>query len=283
MRRLLGLRERQLRSWEQQGLLETRTDYAFSDLIALRTLQQLRRNHVPAQRIRRALEALRAKLGAATDPLTEFRIYAEGGQIAVEVEGQKMEAVSGQLLLDFDQAELHKLLAFPESREPEEKRKKRESQQWFEKGLELESGGAEMEKAMEAYQTAVELDPSSAGALVNLGTLHFHRREWTMAEECYRKAVAADPEYALAHFNLGNLYDELANRGHAMFHYLTALRLDPNYADAHYNLALLYQAEGEVMRAVRHWKVYLKLDPGSEWAANARRELDRLRAAAIVR
>ena len=283
VRRLVGLSERQLLSWERLGLLEARTEYAFSDLIALRSLQQLRRSRVPAKRIHQALEALRAKLGASTDPLTEFRIYVEGGRIAVELEGQKMEAVSGQLLLDFDRAELHKLLAFPENREPEEKRKKREAQQWFEKGLALEAGGAEMEKAIEAYEKAVELDPSSASALVNLGTLHFHRRAWTMAEECYRKALAADPQYALAHFNLGNLYDELANRGHAMFHYLTALRLEPNYADAHYNLALLYQTGGEAMRAVRHWKAYLKLDGGSEWAANARRELERLRAAAIVR
>jgi hypothetical protein len=37
------------------------------------------------------------------------------------------------------------------------------------------------------------------------------------------------------------------------------------------------------MRAVRHWKAYLKLDPGSSWTAIARRELDKLCKAALVR
>ena len=279
----MGLSERQLRGWEKAGLVAAHAEYAFSELIALRTLQQLRQARAPVRRIRRALEALRAKRGSSTDPLTEFRLYSEAGKITVEVDGHKMEPISGQLLFDFDSVALHKLLSFPDRREPDARRKSREAQQWFDKGLALETGGAPIEQAMEAYGKALELDPTSSGALVNLGTIHFHRREWKEAESCYRRALAASPEYALAHFNLGNLYDETGNRAHATFHYLTALRLEPNYADAHYNLALIYQLEGEVMRAVRHWKMYLKLDPGSEWAGNARRELEKLREAAIVR
>jgi tetratricopeptide (TPR) repeat protein len=194
-----------------------------------------------------------------------------------------MEPISGQLLLDFDAAELHKLLSFPDTRAPEARQKKQEAQSWFERGLEMEASGAPASQVMMAYQRAVELDPASAGALVNLGTMHFHARAWKEAGEYYRKALAADPNYALAHFNLGNLYDENGQRSHAIFHYLAALRLEPNYADAHYNLGLLYQLNGEVMRAVRHWKTYLKLDPSSTWAGNARRELEKLREATIVR
>jgi hypothetical protein len=37
------------------------------------------------------------------------------------------------------------------------------------------------------------------------------------------------------------------------------------------------------MKAVQHWMAYLKLDPSSEWAIIARRELDKLRDAAVVR
>jgi tetratricopeptide (TPR) repeat protein len=64
---------------------------------------------------------------------------------------------------------------------------------------------------------------------------------------------------------------------------LAALRISPNYADAHYNIALLYQGARQNMKAVRHWMAYLKLDPSSEWATIARRELDKLREAAVVR
>jgi hypothetical protein len=37
------------------------------------------------------------------------------------------------------------------------------------------------------------------------------------------------------------------------------------------------------MRAVRHWKAYLKIDPGSSWASVAKRELEKLRRATVVR
>ena len=35
-------------------------------------------------------------------------------------------------------------------------------------------------------------------------------------------------------------------------------------------------------KAVRHWRTYLKLDPHSHWANIARRELSKLREAAVV-
>ncbi len=160
---------------------------------------------------------------------------------------------------------------------------RREAEQWFEKGLDLEQNGAPAEEVIAAYQKAAEIDPTSAGALVNLGTVYFNARDWRLAEQHYRKAVEVDPEYALAHFNLGNLYDERGDRSGALNHYLAAIRIHPRYADAHYNIALLYQSMGQPLKAVRHWKAYLSLDPSSAWAAIARRELAKIKEAAILR
>jgi tetratricopeptide (TPR) repeat protein len=67
-----------------------------------------------------------------------------------------------------------------------------------------------------------------------------------------------------------------------LHHYQEAIRISPHYADAHYNLALLFQGLNQPMKAVRHWTEYLKLDPASQWASIARRELDKLRDAAVV-
>ena len=157
------------------------------------------------------------------------------------------------------------------------------AEQWFEKGLELEQTGAPMEEIIEAYRKASEIDPTSAGALVNLGTVHFNARNWREAERHYRKALEVDPHYALAYFNLGNLYDEKGERSEALAHYLSALRYQPNYADAHYNVALLYQSTGQPLKALGHWKLYLKLDPNSSWAVIARRELAKIKESTIVR
>ena len=286
VRRLLGLSARQLKSWQEQRLVPASDTYSFHDLIALRTVSKLRRGKVPPARIRKAIAALKSKLGESSDPLTELKIYAEGRHIHVQVGEQRMEAISGQLLLDFDREELDKLLTFPgkkESSQTAETSRKREAECWFQKGLEQEARGAPFEDVLGAYEKAIELDPTFSAAMVNLGTLYFHVRNLRVSADYYRKALEANPDYALAHFNLGNLCDERNDPVQAMFHYQAALRLDPGYADAHYNLALLYQSSGEVMKALQQWSAYLKLDSGSSWAGIARRELDKLRAATIVR
>lgn len=279
---MLGISARQLRGWERQGFVPPLEAFAFTDLIALESLKKLRANRVSSERIRRAVRALREKLHGVENPFKELKIFCEGRKVAVILDGQKMEPVSGQLLLDFDRKELKSLLAFPRQQRTAGRAKSREAEQWFERGIELEQTGAPPEEIIDAYQQALTLDPGSAGAAVNLGTIYYHLRRWDDAERCYQQALATDPSYALAHFNLGNLFDERGNPEQAAGHYLAALQLNPNYADAHYNLALLYQIRGESMNAVRHWKAYLKLDGTSSWAAIARRELDKIRRAAVV-
>ena len=284
VRRLLGLSERLLKSWEKQKFLSPSDSFSFSDLLALRTLVGLRANNISPTQVKIAIHAIRTRLEIG-DPLREVKIYSQGKRIAVAFNGQKMEPVSGQLLLDFDEVEIKKLLAFPSKTEDASgavKKNKREAERWFERGLELEQTGAPPDEIIAAYTKACELDPSSAGALVNLGTVHFNLREWKEADRFYRKALEADPNYPLAHYNLGNLCDELGDRHKALTHYLGALQLQSNYADAHYNVALVYQSVGQPLKAVHHWKIYLKLDPNSAWADIARRELGKLRDSTIV-
>ncbi|MBZ5723740.1 MAG: tetratricopeptide repeat protein [Acidobacteriia bacterium] len=275
VRRQFGLSERQLRNWERQELIRAAASYSFSDLIAIQTLIKLRQNRIQARHIGRALVSLRQKLDWVKQPLSELRIVSDGKTIAVHVAGQKMEAISGQILFDFDAAALGGVKAFPE-RKPAINRV-RESEIWFQRGLELEETGAPIEQAAEAYRKTLEFNPSAAGALVNLGTIYYRQRKFAEAEKYYREAVAADPGYPLAQFNLGNLYDEQGRVGEAFDHYRRALDLSPSYADAHFNLALLCERTGDALKAVQHWKAYLKLDRSGQWAEIARRQLERLR------
>jgi tetratricopeptide (TPR) repeat protein len=282
-RRLLRISEKQLKTWEQQKLVAPAAIYGFRELLALRTLIRLRQNRVPPLRIRRAIQALTEKLSGIENPLTELKLYANGKRVRVEIDGRAMEAASGQLLLDFDPAELSRLLEFRAKESPHAERDQRQSaERWFQRGLDLEQTGAPAEQVIEAYRKAVELDPNSAGALVNLGTIYFNAHQWNEAERYYTQAIAVDPDYSLAHFDLANLCDERGNHALALEHYLTALRLSPSYADAHYNIALLYQSMRQPMKAVRHWIAYLKLDPSSSWSTIARRELAKLREATVV-
>jgi len=238
IRRQFGLTERQLRTWEERKLIAAAETYTFSDLIALQTIVKLREQRIPVRRIGQAVQSLRSKLDWIKTPLAELRIVSDGRKINVHVAGQKMEAISGQLLLDFEASSLGGLRSFPNQKSTANRL--RESEAWFQKGLDLEETGAPIQDAIEAYRKVLEFNPSAAGALVNLGTIYYRQRKFAEAEKYYVEAIAADPEYALAQFNLGNLFDEQGRIVEALEHYRLALGLNANYADAHFNLALVY-------------------------------------------
>ena len=279
---MLGVSEQQLRSWERHGLIPGIATFSFSDLIALKTLQKLRENRIPPRKIGRALTALKKKLSHVEQPLSELKIFSDGRTIAVQIAGQKMEALTGQLLFNFDTAELGSLRSFA-PKPSYDRGTERQAESYFQKGLALEETGAPIEQAIESYKRAVELNPSAAGALVNLGTIYYRQRNYTEAERHYQLAVEVDTNYPLAHYNLGNLFDEQGDLVRAEQHYTTALRLNPNYADAHFNLALLSERQGDFLKAVRHWKSYLRLDSTGTWANIARRQLEKLRDLALIR
>jgi tetratricopeptide (TPR) repeat protein len=284
VRRMLTISEQQLRGWQRHGFIPPADTYSFSDLIALRALQKLRENRIPSKQIGRALVSLKQKLSDVSSPLSELKIVSNGRSIAVHIAGQKMEAITGQMLFDFDTNELTAVRAFPQSAKanrsarPDEK----QAELWFQRGLELEEAGAPPIESIEAYKKAVELNPSAAGALVNLGTLHYHLHKFKDAADYYQRAIEVDPRYSLAHFNLGNLCDEQGQLDKALEHYGTALKLNPQYADAHYNVALLCEQMGDFLQATRHWKAYLKVDGSSSWANVARRQLEKLRQITVV-
>ena len=276
---MLHLSERQLRSWERLGLVPAADTYSFRDLIALRTIAELRARRIPLRKIGRALQSLKQRLSEVRDPLAELKIFSDGRNIAVRVAGQNMEALTGQILFDFDTSELASVQSLPS--QPPPPPRARDSEAWFQKGLFLEETGAPIEEAVEAYLQAVECNPQAAGALVNLGTIRYRLRQFKEAEDYYNSALEADPNYSLAHFNLGNLYDERGDLSRAHHCYEAALRINPRYGDAHFNLALLCERRGDVLRAVHHWKAYLKIDSSGNWADIARRQLEKLRVALL--
>jgi tetratricopeptide (TPR) repeat protein len=280
--RILHLSERKLAAWERNGLLPASAFYSFSDLITLKTIQKLRDARIPVKRIQRSVDALRQRLGQVEHPLAELRISSDGRRILVGYETHTMEPLSGQLLFNFETRSLRdavrtfKPAALPASTDGSEEAQRRvEAEDWFIKGLKFEETPDSLDKAIEAYQKAIELNPEAAGAFINLGTIYYNRHRLSDAETCYRQATQIDAQYALAHFNLGNVYDERGNLAEARKYYEEAIRLQPNYADAHYNLALVLDRLGLRGKALHHWKRYLKLDPGSPWAAYARQQIAR--------
>src|SRR5262249_17938509 len=109
--RILEITERQLAYWERLEIVSPRKDaegkfYNFGDLISVRTAKQLIESGVPAARLRASLTALKRKLTEVEAPLTELRILSDGRDVVVESDGQRLEPISGQFILNFETKEL---------------------------------------------------------------------------------------------------------------------------------------------------------------------------------
>jgi tetratricopeptide (TPR) repeat protein len=151
------------------------------------------------------------------------------------------------------------------------------AQQIFQYALDAEKDN-EPDNALELYHRALSYDPSIAGAWVNLGTIHFHWRDFAMAEKCYRNAIAIDPKYVLAQFDLASVLDEQDQFWEAIEHYRKAIVSDSHYSDAHYNLALVYVKIGEQRKAIQHFQLYLRYQDGDDeaYADEAQRMIRKL-------
>ncbi len=276
VRRILKITENRLRSWERLGLWEPRSEFGFADLIALKALQKLRENRIPNERIKRSLASLTEKLSGIERPLWELKITSDGRKVAVELPGGKMEALSGQMLFNFEASSLRPVTTLERQETRPEAGKLREAERVFRRGLDLEKAGEPPGKVVETYKEALKLNPKAAGAWVNIGTIYYREGDLQEAEHCYREALEVSPNYALAHFNLGNVCEEIDRLAEAVNHYKIALRLQSDYADAYYNLALVYERLGAPMRAAKQWQAYLQLDSAGPWAGIARQQLSSL-------
>ena len=276
VRRILKITENRLRSWERAGLCEHRSEFGFADLIALKALQKLRENRIPNERIKRSLASLTEKLSGIERPLWELKITSDGRKVAVELPGGKMEALSGQMLFNFEASSLKPVTALDKKETRPQMQRLQEAERLFRRGLDQEEAGEPPGKVLETYREALRLNPKAAGAWVNIGTVCYREGDLREAEHCYREALRVSPSYALAHFNLGNVCEEMERLTEAVNCYKIALRLQSDYADAHYNLALVYERLAEPMHAAKQWQAYLQLDNSGPWAGIARQQLNSL-------
>lgn len=272
--RILQISSRQLQGWERAGIFPPQQTYTFQDLGQLRTLRSLRDEDVSAASIRHSIVAMKAVAGL-DNPLLEASLVRTGTRLAFRCHGAFVDPIRRQLLFDFERFD------HPQSgSQPSPLRNPRAAgapglQDLFIAAVQAEESG-EKHQAITLYQRMIAQDPTYAPAYINLGTLHFHLRQFNRAEELYRRATEIDPGYVLAFFDLGNVLDELDRPEESIAAYTQAVSLAPQYADAHYNLALAFERKGQFRPALRHWRAYIRLDKSGPWAEHARSQIRKL-------
>jgi tetratricopeptide (TPR) repeat protein len=272
--RILRLTARQLAGWEKAELVAAADTYSFFDLLQVKKVRDLCARKVRPAVIRQSLQAMQKQAAGMENPLLEASAFSTGHRVAFRHQGKVLEPIAGQFMFDFAPGE--KLVTSTPVAGPREDAAARDVTELFARGISLEEDPNHQQQAIVTYQQVLQLDPEHAAAHINLGTLHYNRQEYGLAEEHYRRAIQIDPRYALAYFDLGNVLDETGRVTEAIQTYQTALQLAPTYADAHDNLALAYEQIREPRKALKHWRAYVKLDTVGPWAVHARSQVQRI-------
>ena len=307
--RILKVSPRRLRYWQKTELLpvndtdahepaigndddavddaeiaESEEGYAFRDLVVLRAIVSLVDKGIPLQRIRSNLETLRDRLPELDDPAAALRLWGESSAKLVVRHDGRLEEAGGQLVLEFDGAQTPASEAAVSSLadfEPEAERSvqglsaRGDAVEWFERGCELDAESSKFAEAIEAYETALEIEPDYADAYCNLGAVRYNQGQRAEARRAFEACLSREADHVEANFNLANVLEEEGDDRGALAHYRRALAADPLYPDLHINLALLYEKLDRERPAFDHWRRYLQLDPRGSWAEVARLRLNR--------
>ena len=197
---------------------------------------------------------------------------AEGQTLLVRDDQGTYEPTTGQLRLDFEVSELRDNVVRVLRRSDRQNHFAQAYQHYLE-GCRFDETESTFDRAEAAYRKAIELDPSLANALTNLGNLMYRRSRMKDAENFYVRALQVDPEQPEAFYNLGFLLYDRGEVQAAVLNFRRAVRSNPAFADAHFNLAMALCDLGSESEARKHWETYLRLDPNSPWSEIARKHL----------
>jgi protein O-GlcNAc transferase len=116
--------------------------------------------------------------------------------------------------------------------------------------------------ALTSYRRAVEIDPDNFSALFNLGNLLLAARVFPLAESAYREALRLRPDWVEALIGLGCALEGSEAIDEAAAAYRRALALSPGHAGAALNLSDLQTATGDGAGAEETLRECLKIVPG---------------------
>lgn len=106
---------------------------------------------------------------------------------------------------------------------------------------------ADLDKAIESYNKALELKPEQASLHLNLALALANEKKIPEAKAELEKAAQLDPTQAgKAYYNLGAILINSGQTEPASDAFKKAMELDPNYADAYYQYGVVLMAKMQV-------------------------------------
>jgi Flp pilus assembly protein TadD len=218
-------------------------------------------------------------------PLSGIRITAVGDAVAVTTGAAQWDAASGQLLLDFEVAEVKGEVTFMDSAPAGRQSRVKQAEDWYalaEQLQETDSAGAE-----QAYRKAIELSPEPHFHAYNtLGALLANdERRCSHALEVFEAALAHFTDAELLHFNYAVLLEQAERLEEAAASYLRCVEINAKNDEATFNHAVILEQLGRLEDAAKAYIRCLEINPGNEEALKHLTRLNELKgdSQAVIR
>jgi len=116
------------------------------------------------------------------------------------------------------------------------------------------------DKAIEAYNTAIILNPTFSEAYSNRGLCQYNLKNFDKGIADYSKSAELDPKNPVIYNNRGDAYYRKQQFNEAIEDYDRALALNPKYLKAFYNRGLAYACLQDYEKAVEDFTEVVKLN-----------------------
>jgi tetratricopeptide (TPR) repeat protein len=124
------------------------------------------------------------------------------------------------------------------------------------------------QKALEAYQKIVELDPKEVKAWRGIGDMFIQLKQPEQAVEAYKRELELNPQQPEIHGLLGEIYTQMGKNdpsgrvyNQAVEAYQSAIRLKRNELRYYEGLADVYNLMGKPLEATMIWNKYFDVNP----------------------
>lgn len=138
---------------------------------------------------------------------------------------------------------------------------------WFSLGASHAAAGQSTE-AEAAYRKSLQIDPSNAEVLNNLGVLLWNNENYAGALDCFKKQRELQPDNADATMNIAACHVKLGQISEAVEIWRGVVRANPNRMDVRLDLADGLWNTGDTPGARFHYATVLKNDPNNARALN---------------
>lgn len=122
------------------------------------------------------------------------------------------------------------------------------------------------DKALEAAQRMVELEPNNHEAIYNLGAMYLKQEQYTEAAEAFTRAIEINPSFEFAYANLGYCYSQLKNYKEAIATFQRLTEIAPDNDQGWFNLGINYMQLKRWSSAVEPLQKTIELKPSNGYA-----------------